>query len=72
MTKRLVDIDDELLLAAQEAAGQKTIKGAVAIALEHLVTEHRRREQALRDRWDLLGDTLADLQDREVMRRAWS
>lgn len=72
MVKRLIDIDDELLLAAQQAAGTRTIKGTVTGALERLVADHRRREQALRDQWTELGDAVADLQDPEVMGRAWS
>ncbi len=72
MTKRLIEIDDELLVAAKDAAGQETIKGTVTAALQRLVAEHRRREQTTRDRWDGLGDALADLQDEDLMRRAWS
>lgn len=72
MTKRLVDVDDDLLIAAQRASGDTTIKATVHRALELLVAQHRRREVELRDRWTELGDSLADLQDQDVMRRAWS
>jgi Arc/MetJ family transcription regulator len=44
MTKRLVEIDDELLDAARRAAGTETIKATVEIALRGLVD----RESALR------------------------
>ena len=72
MTKRLVDVDDDLLSAAQSASGEPTIKATVHRALLLLVTENRRREADLRQRWAALGDSLADLDDDEVMRRAWS
>lgn len=72
MTKRLVDVDDDLLIAAQRASGDTTIKSTVHRALELLVAQHRRKEAELRDRWTELGDSLADLQDQDVMRRAWS
>ena len=72
MTKRLIDIDDELLVAAQEAAGQDSIKGTVTEALNRLVEQQRRREQHLRESWAQLGEALVDLQDDDVMRRAWS
>ncbi len=71
MTKRLVDVDDELLTAAQRASGDATIKATVHQALELYVAEHRRKEAELRQRWAALGDVLVDLQDPEVMRGAW-
>jgi len=37
MTKRLVEIDDELLTRARAAAGAVTIKGTVETALRRLV-----------------------------------
>lgn len=72
MTKRLIDIDDELLAAAQQAAGQDSIKGTVNEALDRLVAQQRRREEHLRASWADLGETLVDLQDDEVMGRAWT
>lgn len=71
MTKRLVDIDDDLLDAAKAAAGERTIKATVHRALELLVDQNRRREAGLRQRWADLGDSMADLQDDAVMDRAW-
>lgn len=44
MTKRLVEIDDELLARARAAAGTETIKATVETALRKLVD----RETALR------------------------
>lgn len=72
MTKRLVDMDDDLLNAAQAVAGERTIKGTVKMALELLVSEQQRTERDLHERWSELGDALADLQDDDVMGRAWS
>lgn len=72
MTKRLVDVDDELLVAAQRISGENTIKGTVQRALELLVSRGSQREAELRRRWEGLGDALADLEDDAVMRQAWS
>lgn len=72
MTKRLVDVDDELLGAAQRASGGATIKATVHQALEQFVAEHRRKDAELRERWAALGDVLVDLQDPEVMQGAWT
>ncbi|MGH3914624.1 MAG: type II toxin-antitoxin system VapB family antitoxin [Pseudonocardiaceae bacterium] len=72
MTKRLVDMDDELLGAAQRISGESTIKGTVQRALEMLVAGGLRSEAELRGRWAELGAGLADLQDDAVMRQAWS
>jgi Arc/MetJ family transcription regulator len=72
MTKRLIDIDDDLLEAAQRAAGQDSIKATVTVALNRLVAQQRRREEYLRDSWARLGDALVDLQDDDVMRQAWA
>lgn len=72
MTKRLIDIDDGLLAAAQDAAGQDSIKGTVTEALDRLVAQQRRREERLRASWADLGDGLADLQDEEVVGEAWA
>lgn len=41
VTKRLVDIDDELLEKARAVAGAGTIKGTVAVALQRLVDQDR-------------------------------
>jgi Arc/MetJ family transcription regulator len=71
MTKRLVDIDDELLSSAQRVSGDATIKATVHQALTLFVAEHRRKEADLRQRWAALGDAFDDLQDPDVMRRAW-
>ena len=72
MTKRLIDLDDDLLAAAQQATGERTIKGTVTEALRLLVEQRGRREADIRDRWNALDDVLVDLQDDGVMGRAWS
>jgi len=72
VTKRLVDVDDELLRAAQQAVGETTIKATVHRALELVVAQRDGREAELREQWETLGTALADLQDDTVMQRAWS
>lgn len=72
MTKRLVDIDDELLDDALRLSGEPTIKRTVHRALELLVAERRRSEAEIRRQWAELGDALDDLQDEDVLRQAWA
>lgn len=72
VTKRLVDVDDELLVAAQRISGENTIRGTVQRALELLISQSSQREAELRRRWEDLGDALADLQDDAVRHQAWS
>ena len=72
LTKRLVEIDDEILTAARDAAGSSTIRATVQAGLERLVADARRREELLRNGWSLIGDALTDLHDEDVMRDAWS
>ncbi|MGI8677052.1 MAG: DUF2191 domain-containing protein [Nocardioidaceae bacterium] len=71
MTKRLVDIDDEVLQAAREALGTKTLKDTVNASLaETAQTAHRRAltEEGLQE----IGKLLVDLGDPEVMAKAWA
>ena len=49
MTKRLMDVDDDLLIAVQRASGDTTIKSTVHRALELLIAQHRQKEAELRD-----------------------
>jgi len=62
MTKRLVDIDDSLLTAAQELLGAETMKETVNRALEEVINLDRRRRLLKRmstgDGLDLDSDTL--------------
>lgn len=70
MTKRLVEIDDELLEEARRLLGTSTIKDTVNTALvEASRAAHRRtvtKEELMR-----AGELLQDLGDPEVMARAW-
>jgi Arc/MetJ family transcription regulator len=63
MSKHLVDIDEEALLAARARFGSKTIKETVNSALRQAGDE---RQQAVKRRLDLLAG--ADLSARE---QAW-
>ena len=67
MTKRLVDIDDELLEEATELLGASTMKEAVNRSLEEVVLAALRRRHA--DRLSTMSDL--DLADPEVMAGAW-
>lgn len=65
MTKRLVDIDDDLLERARSAAGTDTIKATVDTALRQLV-DH---ERVLRHIDRLRGAGALDLDRIEEARR---
>ena len=70
MTKRLVDIDDEILEEARHALGTTTLKDTVNQSLRTAVREHR-RSQITREDLRRVGDLLLDLSDPEVMAKAW-
>lgn len=63
MSKHLVDIDEDALMAARTKFGSATIKETVNRALRQAGEDHRR---VLKRRLDSLAD--ADLADRE---QAW-
>ncbi|NND85583.1 MAG: type II toxin-antitoxin system VapB family antitoxin [Acidimicrobiia bacterium] len=67
MTKRLIDIDDELLTDAQDVMGTSTMKETVNTALREVVRAEMARQHLarLRKRPDF------DLADPEVMEGAW-
>ncbi|MGH9277581.1 MAG: type II toxin-antitoxin system VapB family antitoxin [Acidimicrobiales bacterium] len=67
MTKRLVDIDDDLLEEATSLLGASTMKEAVHRALESVVLAERRRRHA--DRLETMRGL--DLDKAEVMSGAW-
>jgi len=67
MTKRLVDIDDELLAQAQRISGAKTMKATVNDALQQLIDTELRRRHLRR----LESGKGSDLADKELMRGAW-
>lgn len=67
MSKRLVDIDDELLREASALLGASTMREAVNRALESVVLASRRRRHAARLK-EMRG---LDLDNRKVMAGAW-
>ncbi|MHB1784345.1 MAG: type II toxin-antitoxin system VapB family antitoxin [Acidimicrobiales bacterium] len=67
MSKRLVDIDDELLAEASAVLGAATMKEAVNRSLESVVLAARRRRHA--DRLEAMEGL--DLDNPEVMAKAW-
>jgi Arc/MetJ family transcription regulator len=67
MTKRLVDIDDELLQEASAILEAPTMKEAVNRALESVVLVARRRSHA--ERLETMRGL--DLNDPKVMAGAW-
>lgn len=69
MTKRLIEIDDHLLAAAQTALGAPTYKETVQRALERVVGERRGGDTAAA--LAAFADATADLARPEVMDQAW-
>ena len=67
MTKRLVDIDDDLLAEARELLGAASMKETVNAALREVVAADPRRRLLLRLR---TGEGM-DLDDDEIMAGAW-
>ncbi len=67
MTKRLVEIDDELLAAAREALGAATMKETVNRALQEAVDLVARRQMLRR----MIEDGPSDLLDPAVRAAAW-
>jgi Arc/MetJ family transcription regulator len=67
MSKRLVDIDDDLLKEASSILGATTMKDTVNQALESVVLAARRRRHA--DRLQAMDGL--DLDKPKVMNQAW-
>ena len=67
MTKTLIEIDDEYLVAAQHALGTATKKDTVNAALREVTALAARR----RDLQRFISRGLPDLEDEDVMRAAW-
>ena len=67
MTKRLVDIDDELLDEVRQLTGATTMKDAVHTALRQVVEAELRRRHLRR----LETGEGTDLADPDVMQGAW-
>lgn len=73
MTKRLIEIDDDLLERARQALGTRGIRDTVMTALERVAGEESIEEREARIRrlgMDFI-DATRDLRDPEVMRDAW-
>lgn len=70
MTKRLVDIDDDVLREARRVLGTSTLKDTVNSSLAETV--HAAHRRALnREDLQAVGELLVDLGDPEVMAKAW-
>jgi len=67
MTKRTIDIDDDLLEQVRAYFGTKTIKDTVNEALEHVAGIPERI--AAIEWWKT--DPCPDLRNKRIMRRAW-
>ena len=67
MTKRLIDIDDDLLDEVRVLTGAATMKEAVNAALQEVIDSELRRRHLQR----LESGEGTDLADDEVMRGAW-
>jgi Arc/MetJ family transcription regulator len=70
MTKRLVDIDDEILEEARRALGTTTLKDTVNESLRVTVRASMRRDLTQQDIERFVKAT-ADLRDPEIMTGAW-
>ena len=67
MTKRLIDIDDDLLEEVRSLIGASTMKEAVNRALRHVVDFELRLQHVRR----LVTMEGTDLADEQIMRDAW-
>jgi Arc/MetJ family transcription regulator len=70
MTKRLVDIDDEILEEARRILGTTTLKDTVNKSLRSIVQADR-RSQVTREDLKRVGELLIDLGDPDIMAKAW-
>jgi Arc/MetJ family transcription regulator len=70
MTKRLVDIDDEILEEARRILGTTTLKDTVNTSLRSIVQADR-RSQVTKEDLRRVAELLVDLGDPEIMAKAW-
>ena len=70
MTKRLVDIDDDVLDQARRALGTSTVKETVNGSLRSTVQAYRRRSLTAEDIAAFVEAT-EDLRNPEIMAKAW-
>ncbi len=71
VTKRLIEIDDDLLHAAQAALGAGTYKETVRSALEQVVASRGRAETPTAGLLADFAQATRDLSDPAVMDAAW-
>lgn len=71
VTKRLIDIDDDLLFAAKAALGADTLKETVRAALEQVVATAAHAGTPTSDLLADFASATADLADPDVMDAAW-
>jgi Arc/MetJ family transcription regulator len=71
MTKRLIDIEDNLLEQARKALRTNTIKETVTTALQQAVRSSQRRKHVDEAGLEHFAAAAADLGDPEVMTAAW-
>lgn len=70
MTKRLIDVDDELVEQARAALGTQTLKDTVNESMAAVARAERRQRWTVEDLQEL-GRLVRDLGDPDVMRKAW-
>jgi Arc/MetJ family transcription regulator len=71
MTKRLIDVDDDVLEAARRVLGTTTIKDTVNSALRASVEAAERRQKVDTAALKRFADASRDLRDDDVMAEAW-
>ncbi len=71
MTKRLIDVDDDVLEAAKQVLGTDTIKDTVNSALRASVQAAERRQRLDAEALKRFADASRDLLDDDVMADAW-
>jgi Arc/MetJ family transcription regulator len=71
MTKRLIDVDDEVLEAARRVLGTDTMKDTVNAALRASVQAAERRQHVDLAALKRFAAASRDLRDDEVMADAW-
>ena len=71
MTKRLIDVDDDVLQAARRVLGTATIKDTVNSALRASVEAAERRQHLDVSSLKRFAEAARDLRDDDVMAEAW-
>lgn len=71
MTKRLIDVEDDVLEAARHVLGTSTIKDTVNSALRASVQAAERRQHVDAASLKRFAEASRDLRDDDVMADAW-